>query len=138
MQLTAELHAAYRDADYVALSAPPVTLRIDQTCAALDLLLARSGKRAAAFISAWNPHGQAQQQEQNDRAHRALRDDLRQRGCTVIDGEGRGRSGEWPPERSVLAIGIDQASAEQVGRQFRQNAIVIHELGSVSRLVVLV
>ncbi len=120
MPLTPALDAAYRDTDYVALSSPPATLRIDQTCAALDLLLARSGKRVAAFISACNPHGQAQQQEQNDRAHRALLDHLRQRGCALIDGEGRARSGAWPPERSVLAIGIDQAGAEQVGRQFRQ------------------
>ncbi|MSQ69901.1 MAG: DUF3293 domain-containing protein [Betaproteobacteria bacterium] len=136
--LTPELYAAYRATDYVALSSPPLTLSIDQTCPALDLLLALSGKQAAAFITAWNPHGQARTQEQNDRAHRALLDELRQRGCAVIEGEGRGRSRVWPPERSVLAVGIDQAGAEEVGRQFRQNAVVIHEVGGVSWLLVLV
>ncbi len=135
MPMTPEQHEAYRVTDYVVFSSPSVVLRIDQSNAELDALLVREGKQSAAFISAWNPYSERKAQEENDRAHRTLMDDLKQRGYALIEGEGKGRVGDWPAEKSVLAIGIDRVASEEVGRRFLQNAIVFHELGEPSKLL---
>lgn len=138
MPLSPAHYVAYRATDYVALSSPPMTLRVDEPCEALDTLLVQLRQRTAAFITAWNPCSVSRTKEQNDRAQRFLLADLQQRGCVLINGEGRGRVGDWPPEKSVLAIGLDRASAEELGRRFGQNAIVFHEIGGPSRLMILV
>jgi len=137
MAMTPDQYEAYRVTDYVVFCSPSVVLRIDQSNAELDALLVREGKQSAAFISAWNPYSEPKSHEQNDLAHRALMDDLKQCGYTLIEGEGRARVGNWPAEQSVLAIGIDRAVSEEVGRRFQQNAIVFHELGKPSELLAL-
>jgi len=136
MAMTPEQYAAYRKTDYVVFGSP-VVLQVDKGNSELDALLVQEGKQSAAFISAWNPYSEPKSREENDRTHRELMDDLGQRGCALIEGEGRGRIGGWPAERSVLAIGIDRAASEEVGRRFQQNAIVFHELGKPSELLAL-
>ncbi len=135
--MTPEQYEAYRKTDYVVFCSPALILRVDHDNLELDAFLIREGKQSAAFISAWNPYSEPKSQEDNDRADRELMDDLRQRGYALIEGEGRGRIGDWPAEASVLAIGIDRAASEEVGRRFRQNAIVFHEFCGCSRLLVL-
>ncbi len=138
MPMTPEQYAAYRETDYVVLCSPALILRVDHDNPELDAFLIREGKQSAAFISAWNPHSEPKAQEENDRAHRALMDDLQQRGYALIEGEGKGRVGDWPAEKSVLAIGIDRVASKEVGRRFLQNAIVFHEIGNGSELLLLV
>jgi hypothetical protein len=40
------------------------------------------------------------------------------------EGAGRGHDGLWPPERSLLVVGLNRAAAAALGRRLRQNAIV--------------
>lgn len=42
----------------------------------------------------------------------------------MLPGDGRDAKGRWPPEASALAVGIGQAEARQVAREFGQWAIV--------------
>jgi len=137
MAMTPKQYEAYRKTDYVVFGSPALILRVDEENPELDTFLVREGKQSAAFISGWNPYSEPKSQEENELAHRALMDDLRQCGYNVIEGEGRGRVGDWPAEQSVLAIGIDRAVSEEVGRRFQQNAIVFHELGKPSELLAL-
>jgi len=137
MAMTPEQYEAYRKTDYVVFGSPGLILRVDEENPELDTFLVREGKQSAAFISGWNPYSEPKSQEENELAHRALMDDLRQCGYNVIEGEGRGRVGDWPAEQSVLAIGIDRAVSEEVGRRFQQNAIVFHELGKPTELLAL-
>ena len=53
----------------------------------------------------------------------------------MFPGEGIGDDGTWPPERSLLVLGIDHAGAVQLGHRFGQRAIVWGELGGLAALV---
>jgi hypothetical protein len=50
-------------------------------------------------------------------------------------GEGIGDDGAWPPEPSILVLGIEREAAVQLGRLFGQRAIVCGELGGLATLV---
>jgi hypothetical protein len=52
----------------------------------------------------------------------------------MFPGEGIGDDGVWPPERSVLVLGIEREAALQLGRRFGQRAIVCGDLGGLATL----
>ncbi len=55
----------------------------------------------------------------------------------VYEGEGVGEDPEWKPERSVLILGIGRSKAEELGKLFDQNAIVVGMNGKNAELVLL-
>jgi hypothetical protein len=67
--------------------------------------------RSGAFITAWNPFSKALGVKANEYWDRELKRHLSVRGFAFVEGEGRGRTGEWPPEPSVLAFGMSRAEA---------------------------
>jgi len=136
--ISADLVASYRAADYQAGSGPAaVTLRIDQYSESLAQLLAASGRQCAAFITACNPGSQPQSPETNRAAHALLREELSRHTDQIIEGTGSDPSGAWPPEPSLLALGVKLDVAEALGRQFRQNAVVWAGADAISRLILL-
>ena len=102
-------------------------------------LLADTGATCAAFITAWNPHGnQETSGTQNEAAHARLLKRLAGfPGVSVHEGEGAGTDPAWTPERSVLAVGLGKSDAVTLGREFRQNAIVWVGGSGVPELVLL-
>jgi uncharacterized protein DUF3293 len=116
---------AYRATDYVAYSGGRVFLiRIGQHSLIIDRLLTRMKARSGSFITAWNPFSKRLSAGANSYWDRELKDYLSARGFAYFAGEGRGRTREWPPESSILALGMSRAQAASTGRRFRQNAIV--------------
>ncbi len=65
----------------------------------------------------------------------ALLAEVRQRGLTVHPGLGSGDAGDWPPEESLLVLGLDEAAAVALGHRFGQRAIVVGTRGTAARLV---
>jgi hypothetical protein len=129
---------AYRATDYVAYSDSRVFLiRIGHHSLVVDGLLARMKAKSGAFITAWNPFSKSLSAGGNAYWDRELKDYLRARGFAYFAGEGRGTTGEWPPESSILAFGMSRAQAASIGRRFRQNAIVYVPLGRPAELVTL-
>lgn len=132
------LIAAYLATDYVIRHRKgEIRLRISEKNPAADCLLHRFKARSAVFVTAWNPLSQSRSPQWNSMAHYKLLIWLRQSRIRFLEGEGRSRSGEWPAEQSVLAFGLNQRRAAQLGRRFRQNAVVMLERGRAPRLLCL-
>jgi Protein of unknown function (DUF3293) len=132
------LVSAYRATDYVAHgNGWVVVIRIGLHSLVVDRLLARMHARNGAFITAWNPFSKELSFEANEHWDRELKRYLSARGFAFVEGEGRGRTGEWPPEPSILAFGISRTEASAIGRRYRQNAVVYVSRGRPAELVML-
>ncbi len=60
----------------------------------------------------------------NEARQQALHAELTQRALSVIPGVGQHPSGAWTGEPSFLVLGVSRAAAQELGRQFQQNAII--------------
>ncbi len=137
-EIPANLIASYRAADYRAGSgSAAISLRIDQYSESLAQLLAASGQQCAVFITACNPGSQPQSPAANRAAHALLREELSRHTDQIIEGTGSDPSGAWPPEPSLLALGVDLTTAQVLGRQFGQNAVVWAGADAIPRLMLL-
>jgi len=54
-----------------------------------------------------------------------------------MEGVGKDATGQWPAERSVLALGLDLETSKEIGRHFEQNAIVWSSSDAVPALILL-
>ena len=59
---------------------------------------------------------------------------MKHHGFEFFHGWGVGTRGDWPPEPSLLVLGIDEEQARKVGAEFGQNAIVVGRTGAVAEL----
>lgn len=135
------LIAAYRSANYRAgTGKDAITLRVDQYSEPLSRLLAESGHRCAAFITACNPFGALENLEANMKACADLRDRLERyvaQPDQIIEGMGIDSSGAWPPEKSFLVLGLDLETSRTLGREFGQNAVVWAGADAIPLLILL-
>src|SRR5229473_650544 len=95
MTLSAELLAAYQDADYVVFGDPDIVLRVGEPSPRLDALLEAEGAATAAYITAANPLGERRSKARNALGVAALEDLIaasRARGATP--------KGAGPPSRA--------------------------------------
>lgn len=134
---TPELIAAYEKALYVVFGRPELVLRIGQHNPDLDELLEAEGAATAAYVTAYNPRGEARSAWHNEIANAALVELQTKAGRRCFEGEGRDPQKRWKPERSALVIGISRADAQALGRAFGQNAVVFVEKGRAPELLVL-
>jgi hypothetical protein len=119
------LVSSYRETDYVAYdNGRIVVVRIGHRSMVVDKLLSRMHVKSGAFITAWNPFSRSLSFKANETRNHELKRDLVVRGISFVEGEGRGRTGEWPAELSIFAFGISLTEASTIGRRYRQNAIV--------------
>jgi hypothetical protein len=126
----AELDRAYRATSYLA---GPLRLRIGRRNAALDAMLAERGEETWAYLSAWNPGSEPVDDATNRVAHARLLAALQPRA--TLAGESRSDDGSWPPEASVLVLGIGREEAIRLGRAFGQAAILVGRRGQEAELV---
>ena len=137
-EISAAKIEAYRATDYrLGEGADAISLRIDEHSEALALLFARAGYTRGLFITAFNPHGQAQSEEANEAAHLRLDKELRRLYAIVIDGAGADPGGEWPPEKSFFALGVDLESSKIIGKRYKQDAIVWAGKDAIPKLILL-
>jgi hypothetical protein len=127
---------AYRRTTYVAHTGHgEIRINPGRRSAALDRLLIEHRSREWAYLTAYNPASCRLPEEENARRQRELVDAVRDRGLAFLDGEGTGEDTGWPPEPSVLILGIGLEDARALGRQFGQLAIVAGRIGERARLV---
>ena len=130
--------AAYCATDYkLGYSTDDVVLRIGRQNDLLINAFAEYKVDCGAFITAYNPEGTQQTDAANQRDHEALRAEVVALGLAFVEGAGTDATGEWPPEKSLFAYGMDRATAGAVGRKFRQDAIVWVGMDAVPQLVLL-
>ena len=119
-----ELREAYLSTHFHVLGPCLFTLRIGEPSQKIASLYLDHKVSSAAFLTAWNPYSGLTGQRVNERAQRQLEKKLNKLSCNVLPGFGEDVSGKWPGEQSALALGISWDAATQVGKEFRQNAIV--------------
>jgi hypothetical protein len=129
------LRAHYLAADYLVLGGAPFTLKVDCASAPLQELQRRQGVDCSAFLTASNPGSLLRRDGENERAQRQLLSLLQQRGYAILPGRGVDPAGAWPPEESVLALGIRAEEARALARQFGQNALLVMAADAVPRLL---
>jgi hypothetical protein len=130
------LLAAYSGTRFCADTAQGlVVIRVGETCAELDALLRATGCTRWAYITAFNPGSLRLKDDENHARQRELESVVRQLGHRMFPGEGIGDDGAWPPEPSILVLCIEREAAVELGRRFRQLAIVCGELDGLAELV---
>ncbi len=130
------LLAAYRRTRFCADTVQGrVVIRVGETCPQLDALLCATGCARWAYLTAFNPGSVRLTDDQNHARQRELEDAVRQLQHLMFLGEGIGDDGTWPPEPSILVLGIEREAAVQLGRQFHQSAIVCGERGGPAALI---
>jgi len=133
-----DLRAAYVATDFVfEAEGHTYILRIGEQNQQVRELFAKHSVQGAAYITACNPASLTLGDVHNTLAMRALRRDLSVRNggrpWVVYSGAGQDRAGIWPPDPSLMVLGIDRAEAEALGRRYGQYAIVwIDEAGTPS------
>ena len=101
----------------------------------LDALVRRDGGHCWAYLTASSPGGRTLSVAENQRRNRALRRRLEDTGATVLPGAGIGDDPGWPPEDSVLAVGLDRSTAAALGADFGQDAVVVGDLDTQAELL---
>ena len=136
--LPPKLEEAYLSTSYwVEEVKRPFKIRVGKSNPQLENLLTRYGVNSWAYITACNPRSTPQTLEENERQHAKLLHATQSLGCQALSGHGVGDDGIWPPEKSLLILGIDRISACELGKHFGQNAIVVGERGGSPELLML-
>lgn len=86
----------------------------------------------AAFVTASNPGSVPLPDDENARRYAALLSAVA--GRPHFTGEGVGDAGDWPPEASVLVLGVTEAEAAALSRRFGQAAWVWYRVGGLAEL----
>jgi hypothetical protein len=131
------LYAYLTTAYWVRGSEGEFAMQVGTRCDALEALFSAADCASAAFITAFNPFGEAASEEVNLTAQANLRERLETLGIAMQEGEGRGADGDWDPEPSFLALGLSFDQAGELGRALRQNAIIWVGADLIPSLVVL-
>lgn len=125
------LERAYRATTYRAGS--DLALRVGQPSAALDGLLRERGLDEWAYVTAHNPASERLSAEENTARQKRLL--ARLAGYPLLLGEAVADAGDWPPEASVLVLGIRREDAVSLARGFGQRAILAGRRGGSAQLV---
>ncbi|MCC6163791.1 MAG: DUF3293 domain-containing protein [Acidobacteria bacterium] len=132
----ADLIAAYRRTDYrVDDGGYAFVLRVDTPSAALVACHGAFGVTCSAFITAWNPRSEPTPRARNEAAMAALERTLSAGGWRWLRGAGVDPSGAWPPEPSLLVLGLDASTAVAIAQRCAQHAIVCAAVDGVPTLV---
>ncbi|MBE9127293.1 MULTISPECIES: DUF3293 domain-containing protein [unclassified Coleofasciculus] len=119
---------AYTATTYQAIAPKgDILIRIGVHNPDLDLLLNQYGFVSWAFITAWNPASVVLSLSQNQHRHREMIGHLDYTNIPYLEGSGVGDDTDWQPEKSVLALGLNRADAQEIGVLFGQNAVVYGE-----------
>lgn len=129
--------AAYRQTEYRVFGAVPAILRVGIGSPQLALLHAAYQTQCSTFITACNPLGLIADETVNQQRQEALAAQLAGAGLVAIAGIGEHPANSWPGEPSFLVPGLTRTAAEQLGRQFEQNAIIWAGADAVPELILL-
>jgi hypothetical protein len=128
--------SAYRATTYAVRDGPHrLAIRIGERCAALDALLAALGLDEWAYLTAHNPGGQRADAEANAAAQARLEAEVAASGRPWLRGTSLGDGGDWPPEPSLLVLGLARHEALALARHHRQEALVTGRCGAAAELV---
>lgn len=115
---------AYQDTDYHVFGEARLVLQPGLFTSDANRFLRDQGCETAIILTAWNPMSVATAVSANEAAQTRLIEDLDQRGLVHIPAEGRGRDGHWPPEPSLLILGVPLHLAHNLAAAYQQAAFL--------------
>jgi len=116
---------AYREAIYTVNEGDDaITLKVGEVSPALAALMKLHEVQTAAIITAYNPYSEIQLSAENERMQVALVAALKPKSIACFDAIGSDLEGNWDPESSTLALGINLVDAQHLADQFGQNAFI--------------
>jgi hypothetical protein len=119
---------AYKRTDYSALiENKTYILKIDEPNLDWIYFLKEKDQSFYFYITAWNPYSNLVSQDENRRANLELKSKLESLRLLVFDGVGKSWDSDWY-EDSFCTIGGNKDLAIQLGKDYRQNAIVYGSL----------
>ena len=136
MELHDSLRASYEATEFWVDDSPcgPFYIRCGEQSPMLDRLLADSGMNDWIYITACNPASCQFLSDENVRLMQLLETKLRALPCVIYHGRGVGTVGDWPPEPSLLVLGLREDAGLEIARTFGQYAIVVGQHGEPARL----
>ena len=132
--MDSHLLAAYENTSYNVFD-PPISIKIGHRNPELDSFLEKMNHEEWAFITAHNPFSEVVSDRENEERHHQLKKQIEE--YAFFEGEGVGTDPSWKPERSFLILGITQKDAVKLGKQLKQNAIVVGKRKNQVRLILL-
>ena len=131
-----KLIAAYQQTRYrVFVDEDVLDLIIGEHNERIDALLARHHVIEAAFLTACNPRSQLLSETENHARQAKLMEEINAEGYEFLPGVGIGMNSDWPPEESVLVLGIDRTTATELAIRHDQNAHVHVAINQTTELV---
>ncbi len=132
--MSTDLERAYRGTEYRVFYADgDFVLRIGEHSPELDALLHSFSETHWAYITPCNPRSAPLTDSDNANRLAQFRTE-NEIAYRLITGAGVGISRDWPPELSILVIGIDRSAALSLATRWEQNAFVYGERGGVAEL----
>ena len=123
--IDATLRRAFQNTRFIVFAPEgEITLRVGQKNQEADNLLASFNATVGAFVTACNPGAIMMSDAENAARQCALVAEVQERGHPFLYGRGVAEQGDWPPEDSILIIGIDRTDALGVADLFGQAAVV--------------
>ena len=131
-----ELFEAYKNTTYrVYLTHGEIDIKIGVMNLLLHELLLSNNSESWAFITACNPYSVMQNSDVNTFLNTQLEDYLIGKRYLFFKGMGVGDDYSWEPEASFVILNIGKEDAIKLGRQFKQNAIVVGAIGKMPELI---
>ncbi|MBM3973885.1 MAG: DUF3293 domain-containing protein [Planctomycetes bacterium] len=128
---------AFLETAYHVVAPAPFALRIGERSEPLAALHRAHGVVASAFVTACNPRSQDLGAAANAPRMAALRAELQAVGVAFLEGDGVHPSNGWPPESSLLALGLPRAAARALGQRHGQDAVVWCDTDAVPQIELL-
>lgn len=88
-----------------------------------------------AFLTAYNPLPRNLEDAENRQRQERFQEQLQREGYRFYSGEGIGDDGVWPPEPSVLVLGVTREQATDLAAAYEQLAFVYGEPGGPAELI---
>ena len=131
-----ELFEAYKNTTYLVYSPiGEIDIRIGVMNPLLQQLLLKNSSESWVFITAYNPYSVMQDAGVNTILNTQLEDYLSGKRYLFFKGIGVGDDNSWEPEASFMVLNIRKEDAIKLGRQFKQNAIVVGVIGTSAELI---
>ncbi len=131
-----ELFEAYKNTTYrVYLTLGEIEIRIGVMNLLLHEFLLSNNVESWAFITACNPYSVLQNADANTFLNTQLEAYLLEKQYLFFKGMGVGDDDSWKAEASFMVLDIRKEDAIKLGKQFKQNAIVIGVIGNSPELI---
>ena len=131
-----ELFETYKNTTYLVYSPiGEIDIRIGVMNPLLQQLLLNNSSESWVFITAYNPYSVMQDAGVNTILNTQLEDYLSGKRYLFFKGIGVGDDNSWEPEASFMVLNIRKEDAIKLGRQFKQNAIVVGVIGTSAELI---